>query len=192
MWIFRSEENVLIRHINMSVLGHLGGSVGPASAFGSGHDLRVLRLSPTTGSLLSGEWVSPSPSVPPNPHLCVNVKGRNREVEAFMRTGISLGETEAGDSLCWSSVKIQFQNHFERFSSTFLSFLKNDFIYLFMRDRERGRDIQGEGGSLQEAWCGTWSWYPGITTWAKARCSTTEPPGIPLLYISHPGLRFNY
>ena len=36
------------------------------SAFGLGHDPRVLRLSPTSGSLLSGLPASPSPSaVPP-------------------------------------------------------------------------------------------------------------------------------
>ena len=41
-------------------LGRLGGSVGLVSAFGSGHDLRVLGSSPTLGSLLSRESASPS------------------------------------------------------------------------------------------------------------------------------------
>ena len=40
--------------------GSLGGSVGEASVLGSGHDLRVLGLRPTMGSLLSRECASPS------------------------------------------------------------------------------------------------------------------------------------
>ena len=44
--------------------GHLGGSVSEASAFGSGHDLRVLESSPAWGSLLSGEPASPSARLP--------------------------------------------------------------------------------------------------------------------------------
>ena len=43
---------------------HLGDSDGSASAFGSGHNPRVLGLSPTLGSLFSGEPVPPSPSAP--------------------------------------------------------------------------------------------------------------------------------
>ena len=50
------------------LLGHLGGSVGEASVFGSGHDLRVLGLSPALGSLFSAQSVSPSPSALP-PHI---------------------------------------------------------------------------------------------------------------------------
>ena len=42
----------------------LGGSVSEASAFSSGHDLKVLGLSPTSGSLLSRKAASPSLSVP--------------------------------------------------------------------------------------------------------------------------------
>ena len=42
-------------------MGHLGGSDGQASAFGSGHDPRVLGL----GTLLSREPASPSPSAAP-------------------------------------------------------------------------------------------------------------------------------
>ena len=41
--------------------GHLGGSVSWPPAFGSGHDLRVLGLSPMLGSQLSGELASPFP-----------------------------------------------------------------------------------------------------------------------------------
>ena len=43
--------------------GHLGGSVGVASTFSSGHDPGVLGSSPMLGSLLSRE--SASPSAPP-------------------------------------------------------------------------------------------------------------------------------
>ena len=60
------------------------------------------------------------------------------------------------------------------------SFLK-DFIYLFMRDTERGAETQAEGeaGSLRGARCGTWSQDPGITPWAEGRCSTTESSRLP-------------
>ena len=44
------------------------GSVGKAPAFSSGHDPRVLELSPTSGSLLSGE--SACSSAPPSTHVC--------------------------------------------------------------------------------------------------------------------------
>ena len=43
--------------------GHLGGQL--LSIFSLGHGLRMLRLSPALGSLLSGESASPSPSTPP-------------------------------------------------------------------------------------------------------------------------------
>jgi len=45
-------------------MGRLGGSVGWATAFGSGHDPGVPGSSPTSGSLLSGESASPSDSLP--------------------------------------------------------------------------------------------------------------------------------
>ena len=54
-------------HKTFSRRGHLGGSVGWASAFGSGHDLLGPGFKPHVGSLLSGESASPSPSAPP-PH----------------------------------------------------------------------------------------------------------------------------
>ena len=45
------------------------------SAFGLGHDLGVLGSSPASGSLLSGEPASPSPSAPPPAHaLCLSNK----------------------------------------------------------------------------------------------------------------------
>ena len=47
------------------ILKCLGGLISYVSAFSSGHDPRVLGLSDTLGSLLSGEPASPSPSAPP-------------------------------------------------------------------------------------------------------------------------------
>ena len=47
----------------VGVCGCLGGSIGEASAFSSGHDPGVLGSSPLSGSLLSGE--SAPPSAPP-------------------------------------------------------------------------------------------------------------------------------
>ena len=55
-------------------------------------------------------------------------------------------------------------------------------ICLFMRDtrRERSRDTaEGEAGSSWRTQCKTRSQDPKITTWAKGRCSTTEPPRCP-------------
>lgn len=49
----------------LDTIGALGGSVGEASAFGSGSDPGVLGWSPAPGSLLSGEPTSPSPPHPP-------------------------------------------------------------------------------------------------------------------------------
>ena len=54
-----------------------------------------------------------------------------------------------------------------------------------MTDTEREAETQAEGeaGSMQGAWWGTWSQDPGTTTWAKERCSTTEPPRCPSLVL---------
>jgi len=46
-------------------MGHLGGSVSLASAFGPGHDPGVPRPSPKWGPPLSREPASPSPSAAP-------------------------------------------------------------------------------------------------------------------------------
>ena len=56
-----------------------------------------------------------------------------------------------------------------------------DFIYLFMRHRERGKDIGRRRSRLpgRGAWCGTWSQDPRIMLWAKGRCSTTGLPRCP-------------
>ena len=45
---------------------------------------------------------------------------------------------------------------------------------LFIHERQRARQTQAEGeaGSLQGSRCRTWFQDPGITTWAKGRCST--------------------
>ena len=60
-----------------------------------------------------------------------------------------------------------------------------DFIYLSMRDTQRETETQAEGeaSSMQGARCGIRSRNPGITAWAKGRCSTTEPPRCPQLHI---------
>ena len=52
-----------------------------------------------------------------------------------------------------------------------------DFIYSFMRDTERGRDIEGEAGSLQGA---RWELDPRTSgSWPESRRSTAEPPRCP-------------
>ena len=58
-------------------------------------------------------------------------------------------------------------------------------LYSFVRDTEREVETQteGEAGSPRGARCGTWSQDPGVTTWAKGRCSTTEPPRCPYIWI---------
>ena len=48
--------------------GWLSRLIGPTLDFGSGHDHRVVRLSPASGSVLSKESVCPSPSAPPPAH----------------------------------------------------------------------------------------------------------------------------
>ena len=66
-----------------------------------------------------------------------------------------------------------------------LLFFFKDFIYLFKRDPQREAETQterGEACSMQGAQCGTRSQDPGITLWAKGRCSTTEPPRWPPLW----------
>ena len=64
--------------------GHLGGSVCEVSIFGLGHDLRVPGLSPTSGSLLSRESASPSPSVPPPAHS-LTLSLSNREIKSLKK-----------------------------------------------------------------------------------------------------------
>ena len=61
--------------------GHLGGSDGWASAFGSGHNLQVLELSSTLGSQLSGESISLSPSASPTLAcaLCLSQMNNNKK-----------------------------------------------------------------------------------------------------------------
>ena len=60
--------------------GHLGGSVGEASDFGSGHDLMVLEFEPHIGSVLTAQSLEPasdsvssSLSAPPPLTLCLSL-----------------------------------------------------------------------------------------------------------------------
>ena len=55
-----------------------------------------------------------------------------------------------------------------------------------MIDIERKREAAGEAGSMPRARRGTRSWDPGVTTWAKGRRQTTEPPRDPLFPLSLP------
>ena len=52
-----------------------------------------------------------------------------------------------------------------------------DFIYSFMRDRDREAETQakGEAGSLKGAQCETQSWIPVSLPESKADSSTPEP-----------------
>ena len=53
-----------------------------------------------------------------------------------------------------------------------------------MRDTEREAEAQVEGkaGSLWGARCGTPYRVPGVTSWAKGRHSTAEPPRHPIKF----------
>ena len=57
--------------------GAPGGSVSEVSAFGSGHDPRVLGWSPASGSLLSGEPAFPSPSLSSATHPLSQINKSN-------------------------------------------------------------------------------------------------------------------
>jgi len=66
-----------------------GGSVGEASAFSSGHDLRVLGLSPVSGSLLSGESASlsvlpPARSLSQINKILKNKTKQNKTLELYL------------------------------------------------------------------------------------------------------------
>ena len=61
--------------LGIQIKGHLSGSDAKASGFGSGHDLRVLRSSPTSHFLLSRVSASPSPSGPP-PYYALSVSNK--------------------------------------------------------------------------------------------------------------------
>ena len=64
---------------------------------------------------------------------------------------------------------------------SFLFFFK-DFIYLFMRDTERGRDTsRGRSRLHAGSRCGTRSQDSRITPWAEGRRQTAEPPRDPLV-----------
>ena len=67
-------------HQKLIFLGHLGGSVGWASGFGSGHDLMVCEFEPHVGLCAdsselepASDSVSPSLSAPPLLMLCLSL-----------------------------------------------------------------------------------------------------------------------
>ena len=69
--------------IKIHALGHLGGSVGWASNFGSGHDLAVHGFEPRVGLCADSQSlepvsdsVSPSFSAPPLLMLCLCLKSK--------------------------------------------------------------------------------------------------------------------
>ena len=72
-------------------------------------------------------------------------------------------------------------------TSIWLLLKKKYFIYLFMRDTESEREAEtqaeGEAGSIQGAWCETWSCNPRIITWAKADAQPLSHPSIPDYYL---------
>ena len=53
------------------------------------------------------------------------------------------------------------------------------FIYSWETQKEAETQAEGEAGSLGGARCGTQFQDPRITSWAKGRCSTAEPPRCP-------------
>ena len=55
----------------------------------------------------------------------------------------------------------------------YCNFFFQDFIY--SQETEKQRQAEGEAGSLQGAWCGTWSLDPGIITWAEADAQPLSP-----------------
>ena len=65
-----------------------------------------------------------------------------------------------------------------------LMFFFNDFIYLFLRDREREREAEtqaeGEAGSMQGAWRGTQSWVSRILPWAEGGTKPLSHGGCPI------------
>ena len=56
-----------------------------------------------------------------------------------------------------------------------------------MRDTEREAEtqVEEEPGSLQGTSCRTRSQDPGVTPRAEGRCSTTEPPRCPYIFLSY-------
>ena len=65
-------------------LGRPGGSVCWASAFSSGHDLGILRWSPTSDSLHRGEPASPSAPLPAHALSLSQVKKKKILKECFL------------------------------------------------------------------------------------------------------------
>ena len=66
-WQLDELEHSVAASTEAGVLRAPGGSVGEASAFGSGHDPKVLGPRPAPGALLNRELASLSPSASPLP-----------------------------------------------------------------------------------------------------------------------------
>lgn len=64
------------------------------------------------------------------------------------------------------------------------AYIFQDFIYLFEKQIEGGRDTEGEAGSTPEAQRGTQSRVPRITPWAEGGAKSPSHRGCPKsLYI---------
>ena len=61
-------------------------------------------------------------------------------------------------------------------------FLKILFIYSWETHRETETQAEGEAGSPQEAWCGTWSWISGSCPEPKADPELLSHAGIPVIF----------
>lgn len=65
--------------------------------FGSGHDLRAVRSSLASGSMLSRESardsLSPSPSAPPSPTHTVSLKNKPKQTKSDVPTFVSVNVT---------------------------------------------------------------------------------------------------
>ena len=138
----------------------------PTFDFGSGYDLRVVRSSPWSDSVLSREsaWDSLLLPLPLLAHIHLL-------------------------SRCLESIS-------EPFFVFILLFFKRFYLFIHERHREAETQAEGEAGPMQGARCGTWSWDSRITPWAKGRHQTTQPPRVPIFCflkrkIVLPSLFFN-
>ena len=81
--------------------GCLGGSVGEASDFGSGHDLTVREFGPASGSVLTAQSLEPvsdsvSPSLCPSPAHALSLSKINK---LFLNVYLFVRETETEHEL---------------------------------------------------------------------------------------------
>ena len=77
-------------------MGRLGDSVGEVSAFSSGHDLRVLGLSPMSGSLLSEDLSEDPASSAPTHVLSLS----NKWIKYLKKENIVLSEIMPLNAKC--------------------------------------------------------------------------------------------